>query len=364
MIDKSILTQNFNISNVKNDNNFSPMSEIEIFEINIIWEILYGCSEKCKGCYVDKFDESTLTNQEKEVDFLHEKLFNYKLRENEAFKEIILSPTDITNNLNIDTLIKNQKFIDILNMFTLVTFTGSFLTSNEDMMKFIKWKNELIPTQNVEFLVAFDIYKILSKDKLYFDTIKKNIDLVFANIKGHFEYTLMINMKPYEITEKQYFLVLDILKEEFGAICELNPSFFRTHKKEHIKNTLKWFKTFFSNFKNKTDIILTHRNLHHAEFSYNNVLVKGLQLYKLPFLYENAVLINEDLEMDDNFNIKNNLVTLQLEYIKDNNLDECLNCELLYNCLNRNVISIMKHYKFKECVVPKECIIPFGKVND
>lgn len=357
MISEEILSKNFSINDIKNDNNFSPLSDIERFDININWEILFGCSERCDGCYVNKFDESTLKYQEDEVNYLWDKMMSYELKPHEAFKELVLGPTDITNNLNIDSLITNQKFIDIVNKFPFLAVTGSFLCDDESMMKFIEWKNRLFPEHELEFLVAFDINKLLEDEKSYIERVKRNVNLIYDNVVGHFEHAFTLNMKHYDITEEEYFRVMEILRVEFGVIFELNPSFFRTHRKEHIKGILDYFKKFLGDFENKNDIMLAHRNLHHAEFSYNTVLVKGMKMYKMPFLYENSVLLDDDLAIGDDFRQCTDYNKIQLDYIKENKLEECLTCELLYNCMNRNIINIMKHYDFKDCIVPKDCII-------
>lgn len=363
MLDKDLLSKNYLANHISNDNNFSPLMGVEKVDININWDILFGCSERCDGCYVNKFDDSTLTSQENSVNYLWEKVMNYDIQPNEYFSELVLGPTDITNNLNIESLLTNKKFIDIVNKFHYIVVTGSFLTTKEDMVKFIEWKNRLFPNHEVEFVIAFNINDLLANKAEYINKIKENLKLVHSTISGVFEHSFTMNMKRYDISESDYFQAKDILREEFGSIFELNPSFFRTHRKEHIKSTLDYFNTFFDSFENKDDIMLAHRNLHHAEFSLHNILVKGEQMYRMPFLYENSVLLDSALEMTDTFKHKHNTNKIQLDYLKEHNVHECLNCELLFNCMNRNIINIMRHYEFTECIVPKSCIIGVGENN-
>lgn len=363
MIDRELLSKNYSANHISNDNNFYPLHEVNKIDINVNWEILFGCSEKCDGCYVNKFDESTIASQEEAVDYLWNKVMSYDIKPNEQFSELVLGPTDIVNNLNINTLITNQKFIDIVNKFHYIVVTGSFLGKEEDMAKFVEWKNRLFPNHEVEYVIAFNINDLLSNKIEYINTIKRNLAFMYDNISGVFEHSFTMNMKRYDISEKEYYIVKDELRDEFGSIFELNPSFFRTHRGEHIKNTLDYFKSFLGSFDNKDDIMLAHRNLHHAEFSLNNILVKGKGMYRMPFLYENTVLLVDDLSMDDTFKHKYDINKIQLGYLKEKDIQECLNCELLFNCMNRNVINIMKHYDFTECIVPKSCIIGVGEHN-
>jgi len=169
------------------ENNVLELSKINELHVNFIWEVLYGCSEKCPGCYVNKFDNDIISEVNKSIDHVYDIIKSYKVKPYEKFKEILLGPTDITNCLNIDDLIKNEKFRYVVDQFELITVTGSFLSPLSHIQKFISWKNKYFPSHEVEYLITINKNEL--ENDSYIKALSDNLLHITDNILGDFEYT-------------------------------------------------------------------------------------------------------------------------------------------------------------------------------
>jgi len=360
-----IISRNFEAMSIAKSTKKS-VSELGDYTIRINLEFLKGCEFTCPGCYVNRSNDFTvddLSMVEDAVTSFQESGFN--------FDEIILGPTDFFSALNCDQVLKNAKFRSIFKSPDITLILISTLqTKEEEIIRRIKLLNDSINSEcDIEFLIVFDLEKILSKDQDYIEEIKRKIKLL-DNVKADVDYAFQINIR--DINGLENFNLLELtgyVRDEFDTIVEFNPSFLRSSNEKNIHETLhKWNNLLAHNYskieaKDVKNVLFTMGNKNHASLSEVTYNYKNGTFYTCPFVYENifntgerfkinATGDNGRYKLSDFHDHRNRTTVEQLQYSEKTR--ECSSCNHLLSCVGKQVLQFMEEYKIKTCPLAKE----------
>jgi hypothetical protein len=151
------------------DNNYIYESVAEtptkpIVAFRGVLEFLNNCSEKCKGCFVDK--ENDYTDQ----DLLILKDIVKKVNDNGMlFDEIVIGPVDFFGASNTKSLLLNPIFKSIfIEHKPIFAAPTTLMPANDKINEIIDIFNEHYPeNMELEFLIVFDPKKIAQRDQDY-----------------------------------------------------------------------------------------------------------------------------------------------------------------------------------------------------
>ena len=327
------------------------------FVLNL--EILDGCKHHCEGCYVSRRHNSGIDL--KHAVSMAKDLVSRGLR----FRECIISPTDMFSSDNVEEVLRNPDFIELLNVHPITRITSASMFENTDIED-VKRVFSILDTENyredmiIEFFVPMNVEKLLAHDEEYFSQIHKVVEFLKTGTPKIVDWSMVVNIHFDKIFQDNLDELTTIVRDEFDTIIEYVPSFFRPGKEILAKQQLKAWGEMMKvvinedNFKN---IMFTTAC---KKFNALNTLALNYRKGKMfisPFIYEqilweNPVVDVTNMSTDDLLALNNRLIVDQYNYAAKTS--ECSNCSLLSTCVGRNVLTYMETVNEKNCLFPKD----------
>jgi len=332
-----IVTDNLKHSQADKDFNLSFDKGHEI-KVQFNCEVLSGCEFKCKGCFVNKVGSNmgSYDRLNKAIDLFNDNGFRVST--------INIGPTDLFGNNNIVSLLKDETFRECLSKVTTIQFVTTLEKVDDeviDLLNSIPKKDGFMYDANIALQLPVDWDKIESKLNL------------LNKFKDDLNYYMVYNMGNDDEYNSQVLEMAKLVKERFNSLLTLNPSFFRSPKSKLQKHLInKWKQYDFSDdLYPKTIIDQAQGGSLELNYTYCNE-----RFFWTPFIYDIALIGTSEFEVKNESDInswteiKTDQFMEQLVYAQETK--NCGNCHNQMTCIDKGVLSYMKHHSITSCVFP------------
>jgi len=336
------------------------------FVINL--ELLNGCAHACTGCFVNRKNEIVATDVKKALKLAQE-LTEKGLR----FREVIISPTDIFSATNTNDILLNDDFQAMLKLndktriTTTAMFNGTDLSDVKRVFDILDNPDYFRTNMIMEFLVPMEADKIVADDAEYFNKHMEIINYFKESTPKVVDWSFVVNVHHDDILIDNFEQITDTVRNKYEGIIEFLPSFFRTGNTDLIIKHLGQWKEFLSNTVNRDNyqkLMVTIADLHHNGFNTIVMNYRKGNLYVSPFIYEQILMADEEMLLDDSnveklFDKLGELTADQYRYA--HKTEECGTCEYFSTCVGRNVLSFMESKGITQCIYPKDVLDLYSK---
>ena len=357
---------------------FTAVSSMSQYKIQVNLEILEGCSYMCPGCFVKRKGNWNPNS----IATFHSLALELKDRDDIVLDDIVIGPTDFYGAQNLEDIINNQRLADAIlmmpednrNIQHNCSILGSL--SEKDIEGKIKSIENSLLGKAVEawdVQIALDLNRLMN-DQEYLNALDERVE-TFKNSSLNFEISMATNI--VQGVEDILFPAIEFVRAKYETVIEVLPSVVRSfnHSAKHGNKLFEWndMLTRLSadphRFKNKFHFL--QGDVSHKAFHYSVVSIYHGDMYLSPFIYENAQIHTDDFKVDNGWlwlpdadiseyilNKKNAIVKSQ---IKESTDKECGSCKYLNICANRMVPMIMDTVfnGRKECILNKDVISLF-----
>jgi hypothetical protein len=349
---------------------FTSVSSMTQYKIQVTLELLEGCSYMCPGCFVKRRGNWN----PKSIKMFHNLAYELHGRTDVVLDDIVIGPTDFYGAENLEEIIHNTRLSDAISMIPEgnrniqhnCSIMGSL--SEDDILGKIK-AIEKSPLGKVveswDVQIALDLVRVLD-DKRYRKALRNRV-MNFKESSLDFEISMATNI--VDGIEDRLYEAIDYIRETYDTVIEILPSVVRSfnHSTKHGDKLFAWndmltnLSSDVNRFKNKFHFL--QGDLSHKAFHYAVVNIHNGKLYASPFIYENAQIYKDDFEITTHtvegiLNYKHQVVTDQ---ILNSSNKECGTCKYLNVCSNRLIPKVMDTM-FKgrsECILNKDVIALF-----
>ena len=357
---------------------FTSVSSMTQYKIQVNLEILEGCSYMCPGCFVKRKGNWNPNS----IATFHSLAYELKDRDDIVLDDIVIGPTDFYGAQNLEEIINNQRLADAISMIPKdnrnIQHNCSILGSLSE--KDIEGKIKAIENSPLgkaveawDVQIALDLNRLMN-DQKYLDALDKRVN-TFKNSSLNFEISMATNI--VQGVENIIYEAIEFVRTRYETVIEVLPSVVRSfnHSAKHGNKLFEWNEMLSKlsidtkRFKEKFHFL--QGDVSHKVFHYSVLSIYHGDMYLSPFVYENAQIHTDDFKVDNGWlwlpdadisdyilNKKNEIVQRQ---IKESSDKECGSCKYLNICANRMVPMIMDTvFKGrKECILNKEVIALF-----
>lgn len=357
---------------------FTAVSSMSQYKIQVNLEILEGCSYMCPGCFVKRKGNWNPNS----IATFHSLALELKDRDDIVLDDIVIGPTDFYGAQNLEDIINNQRLADAIlmmpednrNIQHNCSILGSL--SEKDIEGKIKSIENSLLGKAVEawdVQIALDLNRLMN-DQEYLNALDERVE-TFKNSSLNFEISMATNI--VQGVEDILFPAIEFVRAKYETVIEVLPSVVRSfnHSAKHGNKLFEWNDMLTRlaadphRFKNKFHFL--QGDVSHKAFHYSVVSIYHGDMYLSPFIYENAQIHTDDFKVDNGWlwlpdadiseyilNKKNAIVKSQIKESADK---ECGSCKYLNICANRMVPMIMDTVfnGRKECILNKDVISLF-----
>ena len=357
---------------------FTSVSSMTQYKIQVNLEILEGCSYMCPGCFVKRKGNWNPNS----IATFHSLAYELKDRDDIVLDDIVIGPTDFYGAQNLEEIINNQRLADAISMIPKdnrnIQHNCSILGSLSE--KDIEGKIKAIENSPLgkaveawDVQIALDLNRLMN-DQKYLDALDKRVN-TFKNSSLNFEISMATNI--VQGVEDIIYEAIEFVRTRYETVIEVLPSVVRSfnHSAKHGNKLFEWndmlSKLSIDTKRFKEKFHFLQGDVSHKVFHYSVLSIYHGDMYLSPFVYENAQIHTDDFKVDNGWlwlpdadisdyilNKKNEIVQRQ---IKESSDKECGSCKYLNICANRMVPMIMDTvFKGrKECILNKEVIALF-----
>lgn len=348
---------------------FTSVSSMSQYKIQVALEILEGCSYNCPGCFVKRKGNWHPAS----VDLFYQLSSELKDRSDIVLDDIVIGPTDFFGAENLLDIINNPKLAQAIlwmpednrNIQHNCSILGSL--SEKDIQTKIKAIEDSLLGAAVEawdVQIALDLNRLLD-DEEYRRVLDERIN-TFRNSSLNYEISMATNI--VDGIEDRIFDAIEYVRNTYSTVIEILPSVVRSFNNgpKHGDKLFEW-----NNMLNKLAIDekrfkerfhFLQGDVSHKAFHYSVVNIHHGKLYMSPFIYENAQIYNEAFEIPVGESLyksiltyKENVVNSQIEKSLEK---DCGSCKYLNICSHRLIPQVMDTVfnKRKECILNKDVI--------
>lgn len=348
---------------------FTPISAMKQYKIQVALELLEGCSYMCPGCFVKRKGNWNPVS----IDLFHQLSKELKDREDIVLDDIVIGPTDFFGAENLLDIIRNEKLSEAIswmpkdnrNIQHNCSILGSL--SEKDIQSKIRAIENSPLGQVVEawdVQVALDLNRLLD-DELYRKALDERIE-TFRNSRLNYEISMATNI--VDGLEDRIFEAIEYIRQTYSTVIEILPSVVRSfnYGPKHGSKLFEWndmlngLSSDVDRFKQRFHFL--QGDVSHKAFHYSVVNIHNGEIYMSPFIYENAQIYTEDFRIPINGTIYDSILTYKdsvvNQQIQDSKSKECGDCKYLNICSHRLVPKIMDTVFSgrKECILNKQVI--------
>ena len=332
-----IVTNNKRAAQADKDFNLSFNEGHEI-KVQFNCEVLSGCEFKCKGCFVNKLG-SNMGSYDRLNNAID--LFNtngYRV------STINIGPTDIFGNNNIRELLQDETFRECLSKVTTIQFVTTLEKIDYTVIEML---NSIPKVDGFMYDVNIALQPPVNWNVLEY---KLNI---LNDLKDDFNYYMVYNMGNDDEYNSKVLEMSKLVDERFDSILTLNPSFFRAPKSKVQQHLIEKWKgyDFSDDLMPKTFIDQAQGGSLELNYTYCNE-----RFFWTPFVYDIALIGTDEFKVKDENDIeswteaKSFQFMEQLTYSAETN--NCGSCPNMMTCIDKGVLSYMKHHSLLSCVFP------------
>jgi hypothetical protein len=332
-----IVTNNKRAAQADKDFNLSFNEGHEI-KVQFNCEVLSGCEFKCKGCFVNKLG-SNMGSYDRLNNAID--LFN-----NNGYRvsTINIGPTDIFGNNNIRELLQDETFRECLSKVTTIQFVTTLEKIDYTVIEML---NSIPKVDGFMYDVNIALQPPVNWNVLEY---KLNI---LNDLKDDLNYYMVYNMGNDDEYNSKVLEMSKLVDERFDSILTLNPSFFRAPKSKVQQHLIEKWKgyDFSDDLMPKTFIDQAQGGSLELNYTYCNE-----RFFWTPFIYDTALIGTDEFQVKDENDIeswteaKSSQFMEQLTYSSETNY--CGSCPNMMTCIDKGVLSYMKHHSLLSCVFP------------
>jgi len=349
---------------------FTSVSSMGQYKIQVILELLEGCSYNCPGCFVKR--KGNWNPQS--IDIFYNLAKELKDNNHIVLDDIVIGPTDFYGAQNLTDIINNEKLVQAIswmpednrNVQHNCSIDGSL--NEKDIQGKLKLIEESLLGKTVkawDVQIALDLNKVLD-DKDYRKALDERVE-TFANSNLEFEISMATNIVD-NISVERIYEANNYIRNKYSTVIEILPSVVRSfdNGNKHGNKLFEWNDLLNDIAKDvdyfKNNIHFLQGDLSHKAFHYSVIGIHNGNVYMSPFIYENAAIYNDDFKIEINnsihksiLNYKNYVVNEQIE---NSHNKECITCKYLNICSNRLIPKVMDNIfnNRKECILNKQVI--------
>ena len=351
---------------------FTTISSMSQYKIQIALEVLEGCSYMCPGCFVKRRGNWN----PKSIALFHELAYELKDRTDVVLDDLVIGPTDFYGAENLIEIINNPRLADAIRMMPEgnrniqhnCSILGSL--SEKDIVGKIKSIENSPLGQVVEawdVQIAIDINRLLD-DKEYFNALEERLE-TFESSTLEFEVSLATNI--VDGIEDRIYEAIEFTRSRFNTVIEILPSVVRSfdHSPKHGEKLFKWndmlSKLAVDPARFKERFHFLQGDLSHKAINYSVVNIHQGNLFMAPFIYENAQIYKDEFKIDVEGTVIDSILSYKDLVVKsqiENSLNkDCGTCKYLNICSHRLIPKVMDTV-FKgrsECILNKDVISLF-----
>lgn len=351
---------------------FTTISSMSQYKIQIALEVLEGCSYMCPGCFVKRRGNWN----PKSIALFHELAYELKDRTDVVLDDLVIGPTDFYGAENLIEIINNPRLADAIRMMPEgnrniqhnCSILGSL--SEKDIVGKIKSIENSPLGQVVEawdVQIAIDINRLLD-DKEYFNALEERLE-TFESSTLEFEVSLATNI--VDGIEDRIYEAIEFTRSRFNTVIEILPSVVRSfdHSPKHGEKLFKWndmlSKLAVEPARFKERFHFLQGDLSHKAINYSVVNIHQGNLFMAPFIYENAQIYKDEFKIDVEGTVIDSILSYKDLVVKsqiENSLNkDCGTCKYLNICSHRLIPKVMDTV-FKgrsECILNKDVISLF-----
>jgi len=339
--------------------------------IDFTLEITNGCQFNCTGCNVDKEGNSYPSEEEFDrLELLVDELNNNGF----PAMNLAIGPTDIMTSFNKDKILLSERIKFFSQKFMKTAINCAFLDPfEENYIKLGKQLNWLLAGKMVKFVIPFEAFHI--DNATYINKIRRRRDLVLSYMPDvlHTKTYLIINYEASIIYDREFNkniteeLILKMYDEKlFGDLhLDLILGSSRTNLREQLNSekfiqSAKKLKTVKASAREKYGIKVDIAEIKNSEGRDWDIFYKGGKLYLMPFILEGLANFDEVFEVKTDWTVEGlyNSYNQSLidQYDFAYNARECKNCQLIAQCSERGVHSLMQILNTEDCISPAKDI--------
>lgn len=351
---------------------FTPISAMKQYKIQVALELLEGCSYMCPGCFVKRKGNWNPAS----IDLFHQLSKELKDRDDIVLDDIVIGPTDFFGAENLIEIIHNEKLAEAIswmpkdnrNIQHNCSILGS-LSEKDIQSKIADIENsplgKVVEAWDVQ--VALDLNRLLD-DEVYRKALDDRIQ-TFKNSKLNYEISMATNI--VDGIEDRIFEAIEYIRQTYSTVIEILPSVVRSfnYGAKHGSKLFEWndmlnkLSSDVDRFKQRFHFL--QGDVSHKAFHYSVVNIHNGEIYMSPFIYENAQIYTEEFRIPITGAIYDSILTYKdfivNQQIKDSETKECGGCKYLNICSHRLVPKIMDAVfkERKECILNKQVIALF-----
>lgn len=335
--------------------------------IDFTLEVSNGCRYNCTGCSIDKDGNSWPSD----IEF--DKIF--RLVDDLAINDfrpmnLQIGPTDIMTSVNRDLILQSDKIKQLSKKFLKTAINCAFLDPfNENYVKLGQQLNWLLEDGLVKFVVPFEAYHIDNTE--YVDRIRRRIELTLKHMPSvtHTKTYLLINYETSSIYDKENNTNITeelILKTYKSSVLDgLTADIILPHTRTDLRleknrkdfyNAVMKLKEYVTKARNKYGKAVDVAELLPHEGKDWDIFYKAGKLYMTPFLLEGLASFDEEYEVKNSWTFEglyNSYINGFLEQVDwAGNNPDCKGCQLVPECAERGIHTLMKISGISECISP------------
>ena len=348
---------------------FTAISAMSQYKIQVTLEILEGCSYMCPGCFVKRKG-----NWNPYSIHLFWKLATELMgNEDIVLDDLVIGPTDFYGAENLDTIIEDAKLAegivmmpeDNRNIQHNCSILGS-LSEKDIEGKIRKIERSLLGSvvKAWDVQVAIDVNRLLD-DPVYLEALDNRIK-TFQDSKLNFEVSMATNI--VDGIEDRIYDAIDFVRDRYQTVIEILPSVVRSfdYGPKHGEKLFEWNAMLSKLSKDprfKKRFHFLQGDLSHKAINYSVVNIHQGRFFMSPFIYENAQIYNEAFVVDETkdsvveniLSHKRKLVDWQISKAESK---ECGKCKYLNICAHRLVPRVIDTVFAgrTECILNKDVI--------
>jgi hypothetical protein len=319
------------------DSENSPINQ-DFLRTEINLDILHGCDQMCPGCFIPRKNLTSANH----LTTLYDLLVNGQFYPD----EINVGPTDIFDAQNFYELMSHPSMKKLYSISSI----GYSTTLLQDI-EVIKKKHKIVwdlyedinRIPDIDFKIVLDINKYLDNE---LDDWYKKLELFkegSVQFRVNYHKDIFKRISYNDLCERVF--------KDFNAPIVITPSFLTDRNvKGKVEQHLKTFREDLLDQKidPKWINLYTFFDAKFNGFGCQNYSFYNGKLYINPFLYDAIIQRTPEFETELDATVLSN----NLEYAQE--IQDCLTCEFILSCAERNVHMYMRSRKLKSCVAIKE----------
>ena len=257
---------------------------------------------------------------------------------------INIGPTDLFGNNNVIELLQDETFRECLGKVSTIQFVTTLTNISTEVIDLLN----SIPKIDGFMYDA----NIALQPPVYWDWVEERLSLL-NGFTDDLNYYMVYNMGNDDEYNSKVLEMSKLVEDRFDSILTLNPSFFRAPKsKVHAHLIEKWKSyDFADDLMPKTFIDQAQGGSLELNYTYCNE-----RFFWTPFVYDIALIGTDEFQVKDENDIESWTEAKSFQFMEQltysSETENCGSCPNMMTCIDKGVLSYMKHHQLTLCTFP------------